>query len=154
MADKFYIAVTAIIKCNGRVLIVKRHPNEKRWPNKWTVPGGRLEITDFIGTPTKINNQWYHTLENAVRREVKEEVNLEIENIKFLCDIAIPDTVIVSFTADLVGNDIPYLKEDEMTEYCWVSNKYLEDYDMIDGIADEIRLALTGEQHERGTRSA
>ena len=40
-----------------------------KWHDKWIVPGGHLE--------------WGETLEKCARREVKEETNLEIENIEF-----------------------------------------------------------------------
>ena len=39
------VAITAIIVKNGKYLITKRSPNKKRWPNLWTVPGGRLVIS-------------------------------------------------------------------------------------------------------------
>lgn len=144
MEDKFFVAVTAIIKAGDRVLITQRHPDKKKWPGKWTVPGGRVEQTDFIGTPTAINNQWYNTLENAVRREVQEETGLEIDNIKYLCDIAVPDTIIVSFTADLVGNAFPELQPEECVAYAWIRKEDVSSFDLIDGIGEELIWALEG----------
>lgn len=144
----FNVAVTAIIKRSSdqRFLITKRTANKKRWPNKWTVPGGQLEESDFIGTPTEINNQWYGTLENAIRREVREEVGLEIEEIQFLCDIAVPDTIIISFTANLQDfgrglEQVPVLQLEECDEYAWVTYEEAKQYDLIDGLLDEIKLA-------------
>lgn len=144
----YAVAVTAIIRrYDGRMLITKRHPDKKKWPSKWTVPGGQLEDTDFIGTPTEINNQWYGTLENAVRREVEEETKLEINNIRYLCNIAIPGCIIISFVADCplhTFNNFPnavFLQEDECTEYAWVTAREAEEYDLIDGLLDELREA-------------
>ena len=40
------IAITAIIVKKGKYLITKRSSNKKRFPGKWTVPGGKLETDD------------------------------------------------------------------------------------------------------------
>ena len=42
-----YVVVTGIIIKDGKFLITKRSPNEKAYPNKWTVPGGRLESDEY-----------------------------------------------------------------------------------------------------------
>lgn len=138
----YNVAVTAIIKRNtdGRILITKRTATKKKWPNKWTVPGGQLEDSDFLGTPTKINNQWYHTLENAVRREVREEVGIEIDNIRYLCNIAVPSTIIISFIANADPQEVT-LQVEECDDFAWVSYEEAKKYDLIDGLLDEIYLA-------------
>jgi mutator protein MutT len=142
MEAKLNIAVTAIIvNKENKVLITKRSGSKKKWPGKWTVPGGKLEMEDFIGTPTEINNQWYNTLENCVIREVREEVGLEINNIEYLCNIAIPDTLIISFVAQARTEEVK-LQEEEADAYAWVGLDDLDKYDIIDGIADEIIEAL------------
>ena len=42
-----YISVTGIIRRNGKFLICKRSSKEKAFPNKWCVPGGKVERQDF-----------------------------------------------------------------------------------------------------------
>ncbi len=138
----FNVSVTAIIKHQGKVLITKRTADKKKWPNKWTVPGGKVEVTDFLGTPTTTNSQWYHVLENAVIREVKEETDLDITNIKYLCSLAIPDTIILSYVTDLVGWDVPTLQIEECDDYAWVTAEEAANYDLIEGILEEIQQAL------------
>ena len=60
-----------------KYLITKRAENKKAFPGKWTVPGGGLETDDYIDLkPTTETGHWYYAIENALRREVKEEVNL------------------------------------------------------------------------------
>lgn len=137
----FNVAVTAIIlNSDDQVLLVKRSLSEKKWPGKWTVPGGKVETTDFLGTPTPINNQWYDVLENAVRREVKEEVGMHIKGIRYLCSIAVPDTIIISFIA-YPASKMGQIDGKELTEYAWVYSDELDNYDLIDGIKDEILIA-------------
>lgn len=143
----FNVAVTAIIKRphDGRVLITKRTATKKKWPSKWTVPGGRVETSDFIGKPTPINSQWYDVLEHAVSREVKEEVGLHIHSIKYLCCIGIPDTIIISYTSVLDGSGPadPILQLEECDEYAWVTVEEAMNYDLIDGLLEEIKRADT-----------
>jgi len=45
------ITSTAIIYKDGKYLIIKRSPNKKAFPNKWTVPGGGLETDDYAYAP-------------------------------------------------------------------------------------------------------
>lgn len=52
----------AIIERDGKILLLKR-ANTKTFEGYWTLPGGKLE-----------NNE---NSENAVKREVKEETNLD-----------------------------------------------------------------------------
>lgn len=55
-----------IVNKEGKILLAKSH----KWFDKYTLPGGHIEIGE--------------TMEEAVKREVKEEVGLEIEVIEFL----------------------------------------------------------------------
>jgi len=60
------VAVGAVIKDESdRVLLVKHRPERGGfWQGKWTCPGGKLELGEGI--------------EDGIRREIKEETNLEI----------------------------------------------------------------------------
>jgi len=50
----------------GEVLMVRTH----KWSNLWGIPGGKIK--------------WGETSETALARELKEETNLDIANIKFV----------------------------------------------------------------------
>ena len=72
-----YIAVTGIIRnYEGKYLICKRGPKEKTFPNKWCVPGGKLEKDDFVNSPKDTSDHWYNILEDTLEREVKEEAEV------------------------------------------------------------------------------
>jgi len=49
----------------GEALMIRTH----KWSNKWGIPGGKIK--------------WGETSEAALRREIKEETNLEVKDIKF-----------------------------------------------------------------------
>ncbi len=87
---------------------------------------------------------WYNVLEDLVRREVKEEVNLEIENIRYVTSITFirPDKIpglIVSFMAQHAGGEVKL--EESMVAHAWVSLEEAKGYDLIEGIYDELRMA-------------
>ena len=139
------VAVTAIIVKDDKYLIIKRSSNKKRFPNKWTVPGGRLEVEDYINLPKDTQSYWYNVLEKVLRREVSEEVGIEIKNIEYLTSLATVHadgnpSLVISCVADYVSGEIKLQKE-EADDFAWVSLPEAEKYDLIDGIYDELIMA-------------
>jgi 8-oxo-dGTP diphosphatase len=124
-------------------LITKRAPHKKAFPNKWTVPGGGLEVDDYINTkPSTKAGQWYNAVNNSLLREVKEEVNLKISKPELLVDIVfiIPDgtpSVIFSYFAKYVSGKVKL--DEDATDFKWVTVKEAKRYDLITGIWGEIR---------------
>ena len=55
-----------IVNPEGKILLAKSH----KWFDKYTLPGGHIEVGE--------------TMEEAVKREVKEEVGLDVEVVEFL----------------------------------------------------------------------
>jgi len=139
------IAITAIIIKDRKYLITRRSKNKKRFPGKWTVPGGKLEIEDYIKLPKDTEFYWYNVLEKVLRREVKEEVGIKIDNIEYVTSLATVHTdgnpsLVISCLADYVSGKIE-LQDDEADEFAWVSLKEAKNYDLIDGIYDELVMA-------------
>jgi len=138
-----YIAVTGIIKnSEDKYLICKRSPNEKAFSNKWCVPGGKVETTDFINTPKDTKDHWLDIFEKVLRREVKEETNLTIKNIGYVSNLAFirPNglsTIIISLHADHDSGKVT-LKEDELTQHAWVTLAEAKQYDLIENILEQI----------------
>ena len=138
------VASTAIIRNDGKYLILKRALNKKVFPGKWTAPGGGLTVDDYINTPKTTNDCWYYALEKNLRREVKEETDLEIDAVNYLCDLTFirPDgipVIVLSYWANYKSGEVKL--NDESVDYAWVSAKEAENYDLIEGILDEIKLA-------------
>lgn len=139
-----YVAVTAIVQKDGKYLITRRSPKERAFPNMWTVPGGRIEVDDYINRPKNTKSAWYGAVIDSLKREVKEEVNLEIKNVHYLIDMILvrPDgipVVVLSYFADYKSGMVEL--DEDAVEYKWVSVSESKKYDLIDGIYEEIVMA-------------
>jgi len=145
IADKelHRISITAIIyNDEGKYLVTKRGPHKKMQPNKWTVPGGGLNVDDYIHKPQSYGApQWYGVLEAALVREVKEEVNIEIGEAKYLVNLAFirPDGIpvlVLSYYAPYKSGEVKL--DEDAVEYRWVTLAEAKELDLINGIYEEI----------------
>ena len=95
----------------GEVLMIRTH----KWSNKWGIPGGKIK--------------WSETSEAALRREIKEETDLRVSDIKF---VLVQDCihskefyrdahfVLLNYTCRAAGNPLVKLN-DEGQEFRWLS---------------------------------
>lgn len=149
------VVITAIVLKDSKFLILKRSKNKKRFPSMWTVPGGRLETSDYTSLPKETKDYWYNVLESTLRREVREEVGVEIKNIEYVTSLATihadgSPSLVISCMADYKSGKIT-LQPEEVEDYAWVSLKEAKKYDLIDGIYDELAMAdkkLKGQKSE------
>lgn len=140
-----YIITTGIIvNYEGKYLIVRRAEWEKNFPGKWTVPGGKLEVLDYSLKERDTRIHWYNVLENSLRREVLEEVGLEIERIGYVTSLVfigpgeIPSLVISLYAYPKSGEHVKL--DDSLTDFKWVSLEEAKNYDLIEGIYEEIAM--------------
>ncbi len=139
------VVLTAIIVRGGKFLITKRSEQKKKWPGRWTVPGGGLQVDDWVNQPETFEGQHYQSIEAALDREVAEEVGLEIKQPQYLLSINFfrdtegnePVTVL-SYYADYASGDIKY--DEDTVDSAWVSFEEAKDYDLIEGILGELEM--------------
>jgi 8-oxo-dGTP diphosphatase len=148
------VAITAIIIKDGKYLITRRSVNKKRFPGMYTVPGGKLETDDYINLPKDTTDYWYNVLEKVLRREVKEEVGLDIQNITYITSLATVHgdgypSLVISCLADYEAGEV-ILKKDETDDFKWVTLAEAKNYNLIDGIYDELVMA---EAQREGTKT-
>ena len=116
------MAVGAVIEDGkGRILLVKHKPERGGfWQGKWICPGGELELGEEIGA--------------GIKREVKEETNLEIDLVKALApfdrivksaDGVSLHVVYIDYIANLVGGELEAASD--VGEALWMKKKELGD---------------------------
>jgi len=142
-----FVVATAIIFKEGKALIVKRHEREIASPGRWTVPGGKLVLSEYKTLPQVGEGypQWYGVVQWVLNKEVKEEVNLEIGRASYVTDVVFvrPDgypALVLSYMAEYKGGEVELCKD--LTEFAWVGPDDVKNYNLIDGIAEEIELAF------------
>jgi 8-oxo-dGTP pyrophosphatase MutT (NUDIX family) len=150
----FYIVANIIIinPSNTTCLLLKRSLREKVFPGKWAFPGGKLEHDDVKRLLTETGNEPINGIDNIMgilaKREAKEECGLTVDSEKsavvsnkvFVRPDAVPVYMAI-VTAEYAGGDI-VLEEDAFTDFAWVSDAELSNYDCIDGVPEEARAAL------------
>lgn len=138
-----YVTATAILVHNGKFLIAKRADWEKAFPGKWTVPGGKLEVLDYVLREKDTSDHWYNILEDLIKKEVMEEVGLGIKNLNYVTslvyirDDGVP-CLIISLYGDPVGDKIKLCNA--LIEYAWVTLEEAKEYDLIEGIYQELEI--------------
>ena len=141
------ITSTAIICKDKKYLIVRRALNKKNFPGRWIVPGGGLEVDDYINLPKTTPDSWYFALEKSLRREIKEEVGLEdIGKLKYLLDVALISAegipiLILSFYCDYKSGNVKL--NNENIDYKWVTYEQAKKYDLVEGLLEEIEMVDT-----------
>ena len=98
-------AATAIILNEKKILLVKRGKYTNKFPQHRGFPGGRVESGE--------------TLEKAVAREVKEEVNLDFKPTKLYSTWKYEDRDLYRFLGDWSGE--VKIQPEECDKFDWFS---------------------------------
>ncbi len=112
-SDKFPISVKAIIIDNKRILCLKNERNE------WDLPGGKINFNENV--------------EKCLKREVKEETNLEINDLKILkpFNLKFNDVpVFILIYLAKISCDSPIIISHEHSEYNFFSKSEIENLNM------------------------
>ncbi|HWA64670.1 MAG TPA: NUDIX domain-containing protein [Candidatus Paceibacterota bacterium] len=140
----FKVIVTAIVVKEGKYLVLQRAEWEKKFPLRWTVPGGKVSTDDYVHSPKDTPDYWYNVLENVLRREVKEEAGIEIKNIRYVTSLADAregddPSIVISCLADWASGEV--VLDKSMVSYKWVSLAESKVVDLIEGIYEELSMA-------------
>jgi 8-oxo-dGTP pyrophosphatase MutT (NUDIX family) len=127
----------------NRYLVIRRRADSKIYPGLWSVPGGGVEEEDYRDSPQTSLNAWNGILEIALRREIRQEVGIEVGPVEFLSDFLFirPDRVPVigmRYAARALSTDV-VCNTNESETYTWIRVASLDYLEFIGEIPDEIR---------------
>ena len=116
------VVVGGVVLKDNKILILKRHENEKILPGMWELPSGKLEF-----------NERPH---EGVLREVKEETGIDAEVISpfDVFDYIIEKgdskrhSVQINFLLKMVSETVKI--SDEHQDYAWVSQEELDNFEV------------------------
>lgn len=122
-----YVVVGVIQNKDGKIILGKMSKNKGVYPGQWAIPGGGIEEGE--------------TLEEALRREMKEETGLTLiafsptyfnsyKVTKKYEDGRVEDMYMVCFHFLCVPKDTNFLNNDEFEEMRWVSKEELKNLDL------------------------
>lgn len=118
---KCRIIVAAVIEKNGEFLFGKKAAGVGPFPDKWLILGGGVDLE-------------HETLEEGLKREIREEAGIEITNIKHVIfyDGAHEKKgemvyhIFLNFTADYLSGEVK--PGDDIEALQWVKKKDLENF--------------------------
>ena len=149
----FYFVANVVVyrDSDKRCLILKRDEREKVHPGKYAVPGGKLEWDNLdINNPTRMNGDvidFEDAVEDLLKREVAEEAGIEIEDsLHYINSVAFvrPDetpVILVKFAAKYKSGEVTPEKG-AFTDFAWVNQEEIKDYECIQGIPEEVEKAI------------
>ena len=100
-----------IVNDKNETLLIKRNDKTRNQAGFWSKPGGKVEFGEKI--------------EDAVKREIKEEIDVNVEVIKFLCcteDILKSEKqhwVSFNYLAKIISGEIKNLEPEKHEEIKW-----------------------------------
>ena len=118
--------VAAIIKKNNKYLIVQRNRN-KHLGLKWEFPGGKVK-----------NNE---TFEEALNREIQEELNIKIKIHEKITEEKYKDEkiyILLHYYLCSLENGTMSLNEHEA--FAWIDKKDFDKYDFVEGDGNMLSL--------------
>lgn len=124
------IGVTAFVYNNKKVLIVKRSKKENFLPEYCELPGGKIE---FGESP-----------EDALKREIEEETNLDIKIIKpysifsYTSNNNHKHTIDIQFIVEAVGDINKIILSDEHENFNWIKKNEINNFQFSEQMKNAI----------------
>ncbi len=127
--DPSIVVGAFIFNDKGELFLTK----SDRWDDKYVMPGGHVEYGE--------------TVNEALKREMKEETNLDIGEIEFLGFKELLNLeqdfykdrhmISLNFKCKALNNEV--ILTDEAQEYIWISMDKVLELDLFDAVREEIK---------------
>jgi len=130
---EFYFAQKAFIIKGDKILLIKKSADDPHQPNKWEVPGGRMdfgeevdahikrEVLEEVGiviNPLEPFHIWQWQLQNKSKED--EQINIQIVAVTRICE-----------TDSEEFNAKGQVEDDFIGKIKWVPINDMKDYDFI-----------------------
>ncbi len=119
-------AVAAVIQKDNKILLARRSMQSRGQPGKWENAGGEVDFNE--------------SNEDAIRREIKEELGVEFVIDKILLEDKFnsgeDDWYVVLFGGSIVGEPCVMIPE-ELSEVKWFNLSELNDVDLATYTRDD-----------------
>ncbi len=151
----YVLVVTCVLMRRNKegileTLILKRSEKEAEGPGLWTIPGGKVDKSDW-GKPRKAASHpvYEGILNRAVKREICEEVGIKkLEKLVlmtkkdciFVRKSGVP-TLVMRFWG-LCSYDVSVRLDGDCTEYKWITHAAITEHYFIGNVADDIKVAM------------
>lgn len=127
--------VAGVLISDGRVLLTKRASHLRFYPDIWDLPGGHIEEGE--------------SLEDALRRELLEELQVEIQSCRLMDSILHPDPVepievMVFLVSSWKGRPLS-AEPDKHTEIGWFSASSLPASKTYDSYREVVVSTMTAD---------
>lgn len=130
MSKPLGVAGKAVIRKNGKIILIKRAQRSSFEPGLWELPGGKVDYGE--------------NLVEALKREVEEEVGLLIDVGKPIITwhfLKEPYWVTgVTFLADCRGGTVGLSKEHD--EYAWINPRDYAGYPLSRTVKEQVEAYL------------
>ncbi len=108
--------VNAVLIGPEGVLLGRRSPDRRAYPNRWSFPGGHVEAGE--------------SFESALRREIEEELGLTLRSFSFLTTIEVVNpTASFHLYTSTAWDGQPAIRDREHTELRWFTPQEAEALD-------------------------
>ena len=103
---------------NNEILILKRHPSSKTDPEKWELPGGKVDPGE--------------SFDHAILREISEECNLDVEIEEFFEAVQVDYShkKTVQMVMKLNINSGEFKLSDEHVDWMWADLDRIHDLEL------------------------
>jgi len=127
---KTYFTATGIVKNKGKVLILKKSPNDYNYPNMWSFCSGYVKE--------------FESAEDTVLREIKEETGLKARISKKGKLIIVNDAskgkiwIIMPFLCEAASRNVKL--DHENVGFEWISHKDIKKYKTVPGLEKDLKV--------------
>ena len=120
MEKPYGLTMRGVLKKDNKILILKRHPSSTTNPNKWELPGGKVDPGEDF--------------DKAIIREFDEETNLEIKLGDLLGavqeDFPHKKTVAIVMNVNIISDKKEIKISDEHVAWKWATIKEIKELEV------------------------